>query len=73
MFRGNEEARMLGFALRDAADGGHRVPCDGLDAVTVRPSACTARPLAEREARGYYGRASGSIGAFGGVRIKKIS
>lgn len=68
-FRGNDEARALGVALRDAAANGDRVPCDGLDAATVRPSTCAACPLAVREACGDYGRAIGGVGTFGGVRM----
>lgn len=64
---GDDEARALGVALLRAAERGQRVPCDGLDASTVRPSTCTACPLAVRAACGDYGRASRSSGTFGGV------
>ena len=68
-FRGNDEARALGIALRDAEARGQRVPCAGLDAATVRPSTCRACPLAVREACGDYGRAIRGVGTFGGVRM----
>lgn len=68
-YRGDDEARALGVALSRAADRGERVPCDGLDASTVRPSTCRACPLAVRAACGDYGRAVGGVGTFGGVRL----
>jgi len=67
--RGKNEARALGVAPRDAAQKGDRVPCDGLDAATVRPSTCTACPLAGRKACGAYGRAIHGVGTLGGVRM----
>lgn len=69
-YRGNDEARALGVALLRAAEGGQRVPCDGLDPATVRPSTCAACPFAVREACGDYGRAAGIVGTFGGVRLR---
>ncbi|GAA1147670.1 hypothetical protein F6W69_11630 [Microbacterium oxydans] len=69
-YRGNDEARTLGIALLRATERGERVPCDGLDPATVRPSTCAACPLAVREACGDYGRVSGLVGTFGGVRLR---
>lgn len=69
-YRGNDEARALGVALLRATERGERVPCDGLDPSTVRPSTCSACPRAVREACGDYGRASGLVGTFGGVRMR---
>jgi hypothetical protein len=66
-YRGNSEARTLGVALLRATERGERVPCDGLDPSTVRPSTCAACPLGVREACGDYGRTSGLVGTFGGV------
>lgn len=70
-YRGNDEARALGVALLRAAEQGQRVPCDGLDPSTVRPSTCTACPLAVRKACGDYGHASSLAGTFGGVRLRR--
>lgn len=69
-YGGNDEARTLGIALLRATERGERVPCEGLDHATVPPSTCAACPFAVRDACGDYGRASGLIGTFGGVRLR---
>jgi hypothetical protein len=67
MYRGDDEARALSRALFVAAERGERVPCDGIDPATIRPSTCAACPIAVRGACGDYGRAAGIPGTFGGV------